>query len=62
MMTANDADDLISEHGTRGVDRLMGWPQPVRYGPPSLERCIDAARVRNIAASVSIPFSNRNPK
>lgn len=61
-MTASEADDLISELGTRGVDRLMGWPQPVRYGPPSRERCIDDARLRDIAAAFLIPFANRNPK
>lgn len=59
-MTAEQADDLISENGTRGVDRLMGWPQPVCYGPPSRERCIDAARVRDIAGAVSIPFSRKS--
>lgn len=58
-MTSDEADDLISEHGTRGVDRLMGWPQPVRYGPPLRERCIDAARLRDIAGAVSIPFASR---
>jgi len=58
-MTASEADDLISELGTRGVDRLMGWPQPVRYGPPSRERCIDSARLMAIAATVSIPFASR---
>ena len=62
MMTAEQADDLISELGTAGVDRRMGWPQPVRYGPPTRERCIDAARLRDIAATISIPFANRKPK
>lgn len=38
MMTANDADDLITEHGTRGVSRMMGWAHhtdPKPYGPPA---------------------------
>jgi hypothetical protein len=61
-MTASEADDVISELGTAGVDLRMGWPQPVRYGPPSRERCIDSARLMAIAAAVSIPFANRNPK
>lgn len=58
-MTASEADDLISELGTAGVDRRMGWPQPVRYGPPARERCEDTARLLAIAATVSIPFASR---
>ena len=61
-MTAEQADDLISELGTAGVDRRMGWPQPVRYGPPARERCEDTARILAVAAAVSIPFANRKPK
>lgn len=38
MMTADEADDLITEHGTRGVSRMMGWAHhtdPKPYGPPA---------------------------
>jgi len=37
-MTASEADDLLSELGTRGVARRMGWghlSNPKPYGPPA---------------------------
>ena len=37
-MTPTEADDLISELGTRGVAQRMGWghhSDPKPYGPPA---------------------------